>query len=87
MTQTAMQRIRDIISKIDCPHDFKCTQQGLPELLRSCLVDVGGDVLCSCGGEASCSFLLHSEEGCSCQCPLRLFLVKEFGLEQCVAQA
>jgi hypothetical protein len=71
------KRIEEIINGMNCPKDFLCYKSSFTNLCQA--KDIGIESFVECFEKLSrkCSFALPFAKIHLCQCPLRVFLVKE----------
>ncbi len=79
--ETARQhkdRIREIITNIECPNDFKCCKAGLENLCKADTVAGVKPIECSDQAAQQCDFTTSSGFAVLCKCPLRSYIAKNF---------
>jgi hypothetical protein len=82
MKEEDSKRIQDIISGMQCPKNFKCTESGFEDLCKA--KDFGDEESLQCLEETSppCPFVGVYNYGFQmrfCRCPLRVYLAKNLG--------
>ena len=79
--ETAQQhkdRIREIITNIECPNDFKCWKAGLENLCKADTVAGVKLIQCSDPAAQQCDFTMSPGSAVLCKCPLRSYIAKNF---------
>jgi hypothetical protein len=78
ITQEHKTQIEEIISKQECPKDFKCYKSGFEDLCKARIFRDGELVECLGENSHPCKFSFHFGYGYFCQCPLRRYIAKNF---------
>jgi len=79
--ETAQQhksQIREIITNIECPNDFKCCKADLENLCKADAVAGVKPIECSDPAVQQCEFATYFGSGVLCKCPLRSYIAKNF---------
>ena len=79
--ETAQQhknQIKEIITNIECPNDFKCCKAGLENLCKADAAAGVKPIECLDPAAQQCDFLTSSCSGLLCKCPLRGYIAKNF---------
>ncbi|HBL17605.1 MAG: hypothetical protein A2X36_08615 [Elusimicrobia bacterium GWA2_69_24] len=79
MRKEDRKKIDEIMAGMQCPKDFRCSEDGFEKLCKA--GDCGLDKLLECleVKPGDCSFALQFGYGHFCTCPLRVYLAKELG--------
>ncbi len=73
------RQIERIINEKKCPKDFECYKSGFENLCKAKDIGLRGFVECLEKNPRACKFSLSFGYSYFCQCPLRIYIVKELG--------
>ncbi|MHC4593462.1 MAG: hypothetical protein ACYS9C_01280 [Planctomycetota bacterium] len=73
------RQIERIINEKKCPKDFECYKSGLENLCRAKNIGLRDFVECLEKNPQMCKFSLSFGYSYFCQCPVRIYIVKELG--------
>ena len=76
LTEEQIDEIQEIITKYQCPADFKCYKSGFEDLCGTLLVHDGSLVECIDEGAKKCHYSFEFGSGYLCTCPLRLYIAR-----------
>ena len=69
-------RIEEIMGAMTCPKGFKCCKSGFEEFCKATDIGIEGFVKCLEENPKECWFSAGSGRSYRCQCPLRIYVVK-----------
>lgn len=77
MQQDLEKPLREAISDLVCPKDFKCCTEGLENLCKA--RDIGIQLYLECleQNPFECTFSVHFGRKYYCECPLRVYIAKK----------
>jgi len=78
LTIQEIDEIQKIISKYNCPFDFRCYKSGFKDLCGTMLVHDGRLVECVDENAEKCHYSFSFGSGFLCTCPLRIYIAKRF---------
>ena len=73
------KKIDEIMGEMDCPKKYKCVESGFEDLCKARNSGLDSYLDCLNDHPPECSFALPFGMGYLCQCPLRVYLVKNLG--------
>ena len=79
MKKEIEKKIREIIEKMQCPKDFKCTSFGLEKLCKSKYIWKKKQLICLESNPKDCEFSINSVKEYFCSCPLRGLIARKLG--------
>jgi hypothetical protein len=79
MEQSHNEEIEEIIGQMACPKDFPCYKQRFHNLCRAKDIGLESYVLCLDNSPNGCTFSVRYGYSYYCECPLRVYLAKNFG--------
>ena len=78
LTEEEIDTIASIISKQDCPLDFKCYKSGFEDLCGAILDSDGMVVECIDENATKCRYSSPFGSSFICACPMRIYIARHF---------
>ena len=80
ITAEQKKQIEEIISRSECPKDFKCYKSDFSEVCKASNIGLGGFVECLEQNGNLCNFSMPFGKSYLCTCPLRIYISKELNI-------
>ncbi|MFC2027965.1 hypothetical protein ACFLU3_04695, partial [Chloroflexota bacterium] len=81
MKEEDRKKIEEIMGKMSCPQNYKCTDEGFEKLCKAKdMKGVKRFIECLEDNPKDCTFTRSFGHSCLCKCPLRVCLSKELKL-------
>ena len=80
MREKDRARIRELLGKIECPHEFKCAASGFRYLCEAERVGVECEFRCTAEDPGDCVLANNVDGEHHCICPLRKYICENLGI-------